>query len=61
MEEKCENCRYWLRTLPGPGRCRRYPPQDGDERIASGYWCGEWAPKAPPKSNQDTQVFNLGH
>ena len=50
--ERCENCRFWLRTpLPSEGWCRRMPPADlhsplglsgGHPRTGPSAWCGEW-------------------
>ena len=47
---KCKECRYYDKTSPGMGICRRYPPIEQRTMLSPGFavvsgeydWCGEF-------------------
>ena len=61
MNEKCQNCKCFLKSNSTTGTCRRYPPKSSSssqrtDGIAYEHysdfvwvdninWCGEWRPK----------------
>ena len=49
-EEKCENCKYFVKMELG--ECRKYAPRGGEGKawshVQAFEWCGEFKGKKPP-------------
>ena len=46
-ERRCETCVFYAPIMPaeggeqGYGRCRRFPPTNGNPHVNTSFWCGE--------------------